>query len=98
MLLLKISGYGALAMAGLALILAAVEGFVPFIGATAALFAAGAGLLGLDRMIEVLSGIRKALEHGPDVVATDTLAETPVRIRSIDEIEAGIARMKAREG
>lgn len=65
MLLLKVSGYGSLAMSALAIILAAVEGFVPLISAAAALFVAGAGLLGLNRVVELLDSIRLSMLKAP---------------------------------
>lgn len=96
MLLLKMSGYGAMALAALSIILAAVEGFVPFLSAAAALFAAGAGFLGLNRIVELLDGIRSSLPKADLPASEAPSAEAPVQVRSIEEIEAGIARLKAR--
>lgn len=96
MLLLKVCGYGALAMGGLAIIFAAVDSFVPFIGTSAALVATGSALLGLDKVIEILGGIRTALTQDHQPSADSGQPEAPIRVMTIEELEAGIARLKAR--
>ena len=83
-------------MSALAIMLAAVEGFVPLISAAAALFAAGAALLGLNRIVELLDGIRSSMPTADLPASEQPPAEAPVQVRSIEEIEASIARLKAR--